>query len=170
MPDVFQFLRQHEIDFQQVEHPPVFTCEEAERLLPPMPGTHSKNLFLWYKKGKRHLLVVVGYEKSVDLKALAASLNIGSLGFASAERLQRVLGVEPGSVSLLGLMNDTQGEVEVILDEKIWAADFLQCHPLVNTATLVISHGGIERFLSATNHAWRVVDVPARTAESKPLE
>jgi Ala-tRNA(Pro) deacylase len=164
MPDIFQFLRQHEIDYLHVEHPPVFTCEEAARLLPPMPGIPSKNLFLWYKKGRGHLLVVVGYDKSVDLKALAALLNIKNLGLAAPERLKKLLAVEPGSVSLLALINDTQGQVEVVLDEKIWEADHLQCHPLFNSATLVISHAGMERFLAATNHTWRVVNVPARQA------
>jgi Ala-tRNA(Pro) deacylase len=168
MSDLFAFLAQHGIDFQRVDHPPVFTVEEAERLLPPMPGMHTKNLFLWFKKRKRHLLVVVGYEKAVDLKALAAMLGIGNIGFASPERLKRVLGVEPGSVSLLGLVNDTELEVEVILDEKIWAANALLCHPLVNSATLVISHAGIERFLTATNHTWRVIDVPARRSVRTP--
>jgi Ala-tRNA(Pro) deacylase len=165
MPDIFQFLREQAIDYWQVEHPPVFTSDEAARLLPPMPGIPSKNLFLWYKKGRGHILVVVPHDKSVDLKALATVLDIKNLGLASAERLQKILQVEPGSVSLLALVNDTLGKVEVVLDEPIWAAGHLQCHPLFNTTTLVLSHTDMQRFLAATNHTFRVVNVPARTSD-----
>jgi len=165
MPDIFEFLRQHHLEYLRVEHPPVFTSEEAARLLPPMPGIPSKNLFLWYRKGRGHILVVVPYDKSVDLKALATTLDIKNLGLASADRLQKVLQVEPGSVSLLALINDVQGQVEVVLDAPIWQADHLQCHPLYNTETLVFSHADMERFLSATNHTWRIVDVPARPSD-----
>jgi Ala-tRNA(Pro) deacylase len=83
--------------------------------------------------------------------------------------LQKILGVEPGSVSLLALINDPQGQVEVVLDEKIWQADHLQCHPLFNTATVVLTHADIQRFLKATNHTWRIVDIPARTSNEIPL-
>jgi Ala-tRNA(Pro) deacylase len=77
--------------------------------------------------------------------------------------LKSLLGVDPGAVTLLGLMNDKEGKVDVILDEAIWKADALQAHPLVNTATLVIPHDGIVKFLEMTGHAPRVLKVPARS-------
>ncbi|HPC48199.1 MAG TPA: YbaK/EbsC family protein, partial [Deltaproteobacteria bacterium] len=82
--------------------------------------------------------------------------------FASPRRLMELLGLEPGSVTLLGVINDTRGAVEVVVDEELWHEEALQCHPLVNTSTLVISRDGIERFLAAVNHTPRIVDVPAR--------
>lgn len=162
MDDIYAFLDRHEITCQKFEHPAVFTCEEAERLCPPMPGAHTKNLFLRDRKGTRHLLIVVGYEKKVDLKGLVDLCGVDKLSFASPERLMQYLGVEPGSATLLGLVNDHEHAVEVIFDEVIWQADALQCHPLVNTATLVIPHEGIEKFLQATGHAYKVVRVPER--------
>src|SRR3989339_1833630 len=105
MADIEAFLTDHGIPFQRFDHPAVFTCEQAERIAPPMPGTHTKNLFLRDRKGARHLLVVVGYEKNVDLKALTALIGVDKLSFASPERLKTYLGVEPGAVSLLGLVN-----------------------------------------------------------------
>ena len=162
MLDIYDFLKRHGIAFEKFDHPAVFTCEEAEKLCPPMPGSHTKNLFLRDRKGERHFLVVVGYRKLVDLKGLTKVLGAHQLSFASPERLLKHLGVEPGAATLLGLAADSGGAVEVFLDEEIWQADALQCHPLINTATLVLSHADIERFLEATHHAARVISVPER--------
>lgn len=161
MPDIYSFLQNHSIEYRRFDHPAVFTCEEAERLCPDMPGVSLKNLFLRDKNGHRHFLVVVGYDKNADLKGLKELLQVSKLSFASADRLQKYLGVTPGSVSLLGLINDTGHAVEVIIDEKLWGQDF-QCHPLVNTASLVISNEGIQRFLKTTGHAYRLLTVPSR--------
>ena len=163
--DIYQFLTDHDIGYERHDHPPVFTCEEAERLVPDMPAAKTKNLFLRDRKGRRHFLVVVGYEKAVDLKALCPLLGASKLGFASPERLKKYLGVEPGSVSVLGLVNDVGQEVEVIVDEGLWRADALRCHPLVNTSTLVISRDGIRHFLEVTGHQVRILDVPNRTED-----
>lgn len=163
MTDIYAFLKTHKISYESFNHPAVFTCEEAERLCPKMPGVPVKNLFLRSKDKKRHLLVVVGYDTRVDLNGLGKILCISSLGFSSTKRMQKYLGVEPGSVTLLGLANDPEHAVEVIFDQGIWGQS-LQCHPLVNTATLVISADGIERFLKATGHAYRVMEMPKRTA------
>ena len=160
--DIYQFLAEHDIAYQRYDHPPVYTCEEAEWLVPDMPAAKTKNLFLRDRKGRRHFLVVVGYEKSVDLKALCPLLGVSKLGFGSPERLQRYLGVDPGSVSILGLVNDVDGEVEVIVDEDLWGAEAFRCHPLVNTSTLDISRDDIQRFLEITGHRGRVLNVPGR--------
>lgn len=161
--EIYQFLAEHGIEYERHDHPPVFTCEEAERLVPPMPAAKTKNLFLRDRKGRRHFLVVVGYEKAVDLKALTALLGVSKLGFASPARLEKYLGVDPGSVSILGLVNDVDGEVEVVVDEDLWEAEALRCHPLVNTSTLVISREDMQRFLELTGHRVQVLDVPGRS-------
>ena len=69
--DIYEFFSEHGVDFERHDHPPVFTVEEAVRLVPELPAAHTKNLFLRDKKGRRHVLVVVGYDKTVDLKGLA---------------------------------------------------------------------------------------------------
>lgn len=160
--DIYQFLADHGIEYERYDHPAVFTCEQAERLVPDMPAAKTKNLFLRDRKGRRHFLVVVGYEKSVDLKGLTALLGVRKLGFASPERLRRYLGVDAGSVSILGLMNDVDRAVEVIVDEGLWDAEAFRCHPLVNTSTLAISRDDIQRFLEITSHQARILDVPGR--------
>ncbi|MCJ7435895.1 MAG: prolyl-tRNA synthetase associated domain-containing protein [Anaerolineales bacterium] len=158
--DIYHFLASHSIPYERVDHPAVYTCEQAEQLVPPMLGTDTKNLLVRDKKGRRHFLVVVGYEKTVDLKALSPLLDVNGLSFASPERLMKYLGIEPGSVSLLAIVNDSECAVEVIVDEKIWQADVLKCHPLVNTSTLAIRRIDIEKILTVTGHRWRVLSVP----------
>ena len=159
--DLDAFLRSHGINAQRHAHPPVMTVEESERLVPKLPGAKTKNLFLRDKKGARHFLATVPHDLPVDLNALGAALAAGRLGFASPERLARHLGVTPGSVSLLALVNDAAGAVEFVLDRALWDAPAVQAHPLVNDATMVIAHADLERFLAATGHVPRVLDVPA---------
>ncbi len=162
MTDIYAFLDAERIPYERFDHPPVYTVAEAERLVPPLPATHTKNLFLRDRRGERHFLVVVGFEKMVDLKGLARLLGVRKLGFGSPERLRRYLGVEPGAVSLLALVNDEAGAVEVVIDRPLWEARALACHPLVNTSTLTIARADMARFLRATGHSPRLVDVPWR--------
>jgi Ala-tRNA(Pro) deacylase len=140
----------------------VFTCEQAERLVPDLPAAKTKNLFLRDNKGRRHFLVIVGHEKTVDLKALRDLLGSSKLSLGSAERLQKYLGVTPGAVSLFALVNDVNKEVELIFDKELWQARTFRFHPLVNTSTLVISRENIERFLGVTGHEIQILKVPGR--------
>lgn len=148
------------IGYLRVDHPAVFTCDEATAVVPPLPGARTKNLFLRDGKGRRHFLVVVAQDKRVDLKALAALLDAKGLMLASDERLLRHLGVTPGAVSILALINDAAREVELVVDRDVWSAAAVLAHPLVNTATLVIARGDLERFLAHTGHSARVVTLP----------
>ncbi|HSV17498.1 MAG TPA: prolyl-tRNA synthetase associated domain-containing protein [Casimicrobiaceae bacterium] len=154
------FLARHGIVVPRHEHPAVMTVEESERLVPPLPGAKTKNLFLRDRKGARHFLVTVPHDVAVDLAALGIALDAGRLGFASPDRLARHLHITPGSVSLLALCNDADGAVEFVIDRALWDAPAVQAHPLVNTATMIVSHTDLERFLAATGHAPRIVDVP----------
>ena len=158
--DLTQFLRTHGINAVRHEHPAVMTVEESLRLVPKLPGSKSKNLFLRDKKGRRHFLVTVRHDIAVDLDALAAVLGVSGVGFASAERLQKYLGLKAGSVSLLGLVNDEAHAVEFFIDRVLWNAEAVHAHPLVNTATMVVPHADLERFLAATGHVPRVIDIP----------
>lgn len=159
---LMEFLEQHGIRPPRHEHPPVMTVEESLRLVPKFPGAKTKNLFLRDKKGRRHFLVTVPHDKAVDIDALADAIGVNGLGFGSEERLSKYLGIKPGSVSLLALVNDEARAVELVLDKALWDAEAVHAHPLVNTATMVIPHADLERFLAATGHQPRVLDVPAK--------
>lgn len=153
------------IAYDRYDHQPVFTCDEAERAMPAGLGSaHTKNLFLRDHKGRRHWLLVTLCEKQVDLRAFGERVAGERVSFASAERLEKYLGVTPGSVTILGLVNDRDRAVELLVDADVWAFDRWQAHPLTNTATLVIPREGVERFLEMTGHRPRIVDVPTRAA------
>ena len=160
MTDFFIFLDTHDIAYVRHDHPAVYTVEEADRLVPELPGAKTKNLFLRDDKGKRHFLVLVPSDKRVNLKALTAVLGVKRISFGSPKRLKKHLGIEPGAVSLLAVYNDSDHKVEVFMDRDLWAAESFLFHPLVNTSTLVIKKADIERFLEATGHALSIVTVP----------
>jgi Ala-tRNA(Pro) deacylase len=162
MSDFYQFLEEHRIAYERHDHPPVYTVEEARRLVPPLPAVKTKNLFLRDKKGQRHFLVVVPADKRVDIKALPRVVGSDRLSFGSAERLKKYLGVEPGAVTLFAIFNDPLYKVELIVDESLWEAEAFQFHPLVNTSTLVISRENLRRFIAKTGHEVRLLDIPSQ--------
>ena len=140
------------IGFERYDHAPVFTCEEAEAAVPDTGAVHTKNLFLRDKRGRRHVLLVTTCATTVNVKQFAKQVDADNLSFGSPERLMRYLGVTPGSVTVLGLANDTERGVEVVIDDAVWSAPRLHAHPLVNSATLVLTHDGLTRFLEHTGH------------------
>ncbi len=163
--DLFARLGHLEIKVTTVTHPPVFTVGESAALRGPIPGCHTKNLFLRNKKG-RMFLVVCGESRKIDLKALGVLLGAGRLSFGSAERLMRYLGVIPGAVTPFAVVNDTDREVDVVLDRELLACDTLNFHPLDNTMTTAIGASDLLRFLEAEGHPPTVVDFEA--AASRP--
>jgi Ala-tRNA(Pro) deacylase len=145
---VLEALDRLGIPYVRHEHPPVATVEEAEKHWAGLQGTHCKNLFLRNYKGNHHYLVIAPVTRGIDLKKLTAELGEDRLSFASAERLKRWLGVEPGSVSPFGLLNDEAHQVRVICDLSLKASACLGFHPNINTATLEVGLADFEKFLA----------------------
>lgn len=158
---VKSFLEQHNISHQWFDHAAVFTCAESELISAHIPGRESKNLFLRNNKGDRHALVCVPAEKKVDLKALAKEIGFVGIGFASPERLQRCLDLKPGSVTLLGVLNDHDRMVEFYIDEEVWAAGIIRCHPLINTATVAMSCAMLSALFQAKERSFICRPVPS---------
>ncbi|MEC9382869.1 MAG: prolyl-tRNA synthetase associated domain-containing protein [SAR324 cluster bacterium] len=159
MKDIYDFLEANQVEYERHDHEAVFTVEESKKLSPELEGASTKNLFLRDKKGSRHFLVTVPEDKQVDLKALSGKLDCSRLSFASPERLKTHLGIEPGSVSLLALANDNENKVEAFIDQDIWQAEAILCHPLVNTSTLVIPREDMGQFLEKTGHGVKLIEV-----------
>lgn len=127
---VYDALDKLKIKYEVVEHEPVHTMEDMDRLGLPEKGTLCKNLFLRDSKGKRHFLVTCEESKKVDLKSLGRQLGGGNLSFASEDRLEKYLGLKQGSVSPFGLMNDTDHAVEFFIDKDLSRCKSLGIHPL----------------------------------------
>jgi Ala-tRNA(Pro) deacylase len=159
--DLLAYLRAEGIPFEYTAHPPVYTCAEADQYRPALPGVHTKNLFLRDRRGRFYLLMT-DCARSVDLKALSQALPASKLHFGSPAELQARLGVLPGAVTVLALVNDPAGAVELLIDSAVWPQPAYLCHPLVNTATLTLARADLERFFRLTGHVPRVLDVPLR--------
>ena len=138
--------------YQRIEHPAVFTCEEADKHHAGIKAVSTKNLFLCDKKKRHYFLVVTSCERTVRLDELKERLGVSHLRFGSESDLMRLLGVGRGSVTMMGLVNDTAHEVALWIDSEIWGGEQFMCHPLVNTATLVLSKAELERFFALTGH------------------
>ena len=158
--ELYHFLDEHQISYEKFDHSPVYTVEESKKLSPTMSGGKTKNLFVRDKKGKHHILLTVEQDKRVDLKKVSELIGYGRLSFCSPERLLKFLGVEPGSVSLLGILNDQAGEVEILIDEDLWKEQYLLCHPLVNTSTLRLGREELVKLFQLSGHPFRLLPIP----------
>jgi Ala-tRNA(Pro) deacylase len=158
--DLFAYLDGLGVAHTTLEHPAVFRVGEGVAELEALPGGHSKNLFLEDARGAL-ILVSALQETRIDLKALPATIGSGRLSFGRPERLAAALGVTPGSVTALALVNDEARQVALLLDAALAAADLVNFHPLVNTATTALSQAGFRRFLAAIGVTSRIVDFAA---------
>ena len=158
--ELYHFLDEHQISYEKFDHSPVYTVEESKKLSPAMSGGKTKNLFVRDKKGKHHILLTVEQDKRVDLKKVSEFIGYGRLSFCSPERLHKYLGVEPGSVSLLGILNNQAGEVEILIDEDLWKEQYLFCHPLVNTSTLRLGREELVKLFQLSGHPFRLLPIP----------
>lgn len=166
MDDIYVELANIGVAYERYDHAPVFTCDEAAAAVPDVDAVQTKNLFLRDKRGRRHVLLVTTCAKAVDVKRFAGQIDADHLSFGSAERLAKYLGVTPGSVTVLGLIADTTNAVELYVDADVWHAGKWRCHPLINSATLVLSRADIEKFLTRTGHTPHVLTVETRTARA----
>lgn len=135
---LFPLLNSAGSAYQLFEHPPVFTVEDAQRYCTHIPGAQVKNLFLRDKKKTSYILLTVKDEKRVDLLALSEQLGLGRLSFVKSEELIAILGVQPGSVTPLAIINDQSGGVKQFFDSDLLKEEYICIHPMVNTATISI--------------------------------
>jgi Ala-tRNA(Pro) deacylase len=161
-PELLAWLDQTGILYQRTEHPPVYTCEQADQYRPIMDGVSTKNLFLRGRREQRYHLVMTACEKRPDMKALGKQIGESKLHFGSKEMLMDLLGVEPGAVTVLGLINDSEHHIDLWIDAEIWDQSHFLCHPLVNTATLALTKAALERFFSLTGHVSNIIPIEQR--------
>ncbi len=157
---VFEYLRQSGIAYECHEHPAAPTVEIARQYWADMPGVqHCKNLFFRNHKGNRHYLVIFDCDRNLAIRDLEQRLGQGKLSFASEERMMKYLGLSPGSVSLFGLINDTENHVHLFLDRNLEKAGKISFHPNDNTASLVITAEGFRLFLARCGNRYEYVDL-----------
>jgi Ala-tRNA(Pro) deacylase len=152
MINIYNFLAENKIEFIEYKHEAVFTAEEAKTKASHVPGQQTKNLFLCDDKKRRFYLITTFDEKRADLKKLSVFLNEKSLRFAPADKLFEFLGITPGSVSPLGLVNDTNKIVKFYLDEDLLKLNEIYVHPNTNTATVCFKITDFKKTIFLTGH------------------
>ena len=149
------------IPFEAHEHAAVFTVEESRNIDADIPGAHTKNLFL-KDAGGAFWLVTVPAEARVDLKALPAAIGCKRVSFGIAGDMDRLLGITPGSVTPLAMINAQPESVTVVLDRSIAEAKRMNIHPLRNTGTLGLSGKHVLALLRHWGHEPHVAEIPKK--------
>ena len=154
-----KILEELGIKFQMLEHAAVYTVEESRRLkiFEKLDGQPCKNLFLKNKRGEYFLLVLPA-DKRADLKVVAKLLNLPRLSFASEEELEKILGLQTGAVSPLGIINDAQKKVRLIFDAELQGKNLL-LHPNKNTATISLPFEDLTKIIFHTEHSYSLVEL-----------
>lgn len=158
-PELYRILDQLGISYDYYEHPAAPTIGEALKNWKNIDSTHCKNIFLRNHKGDRHYLVILEHVGEVGIHDLEKRLKQGKLSFASGWRLEKYLGLQAGSVSIFGLIHDTEHHVYVFLDENLKKAKRLSFHPNDNTASLVISGGDFMKFLNWSGNSFEFLQL-----------
>jgi Ala-tRNA(Pro) deacylase len=154
---LYVILNSLQISFEYYEHPPVPTVREAAIYWKEIAAQHCKNIFFRNHKGDRHYLVILDFSKDIVINDLEKRLKQGKLSFASEQRLEKYLGLKPGSVSPFGLVNDKESHVHVFLDNNLQNAEKLSFHPNINTASLVVSNNDFLKFMNWTNNTFEFI-------------
>ena len=147
------------IGYQLIEHPAVFTTEEADKYVEGIEGVRTKTLFLSNKKNTAHYLLVMDGAKRLDMKRLELLIPDRNIHFCSPERLMSKLGLFPGGVSLFGLLNNAEKDVKVLLDRAMLHERFISFHPNVNTRTAIITMDDMFRFIEESGFSYTILDL-----------
>jgi len=147
------------IGYRIIEHPPAMTTEEADRYIEGEEGVKTKTLFLCNKKSKAYYLVVTDGAKPIDMKTLEELIPTKGLHFCSEEKLMNKLGLPAGTVSIFGLLNNEEHDVNIIIDKEILEEKYITFHPNVNTATAFITMEDMFRFFEKTGYEYRILEL-----------
>ena len=156
--EVYDLLEKLEIPFERIDHevaPTIEACHEIDRIL---EAKICKNLFLCNAQKTKFYLLMISGDKKFKTKDLSHQIQSARLSFADAKHMEQYLKVTPGSVSVLGLMNDKEHHVTLLIDQEILKSEILGCHPCINTTSLRIKMSDLlEKFLPYTGHSYTTV-------------
>lgn len=157
---VYDLLDQLQIPFERIDHevvPTIEACQEIDRLL---NAKICKNLFLCNAQKTKFYLLMISGEKKFKTKDLSHQIGSARLSFADAEHMEQYLGVTPGSVTVMGLMNDKENHVRLLIEREVLEAEMFGCHPCINTTSLRMKMSDLlEKFLPYTGHEYTVVEL-----------
>lgn len=157
---VYDLLDSLGIPYERADHDPADTIEDCEKVEEIIGVDICKNLFLCNRQMTKFYMLMMPGKKPFKTKDLSQQIGSARLSFASAEKMEEYLDITPGSVSIMGLANDKDCQVQLLLDREIYESEFVRCHPCINTSTLKIKTSDIlEKYLPAVKHNPVVVDL-----------
>lgn len=161
---VYELLDELGIEYARVDHPAAETMEACEEIEKVLGVEICKNLFLCNRQKTDFYLLMMPGSKPFKTKDITKQLGCARLSFAGAEFMQEFLDITPGSVSVLGLMNDKENRVRLVIDKDILDGEYIGCHPCINTSSLSIkTQNIINKFLPAVTHEPTIVEMPWHT-------
>lgn len=158
---VYDLLDSLKIPFQRTDHEPADTMEACNRIDKILETIICKNLFLCNRQKTEFYLLMMPGDKPFKTKDITKQIGCARLSFADSEYMEEFLHIKPGAVSIMGLMNDTQNRVQLLIDKPVIEADTIGCHPCVNTSSLKLKTKDVfDIFLPAVHHTPIIVDMP----------
>ncbi len=156
--EIYDFLNAEEIEFEATEHQAVYNMEELDALALPYPDRDAKNLFVRDDKKRNYYLITVKGDKKVNLKEFRKAHGLRNLSFASAEDLMAIMGLIPGAVTPLGLLNDEERKVILYLDQE-FGDGLIGIHPNDNTATVWLKAGDLAELIREHGNQVKIVEI-----------
>ena len=158
---VYDLLDALGILFERVDHAAAMTMEDCAEVDQVLGTIICKNLFLCNRQQTNFYLLMMPADKPFHTKDITSQIGSSRLSFASPEFMEQFLDITPGSVSIMGLMNDSNNHVQLLIDRPVIECDKLACHPCINTASILMDTKDVmEKFLPAVRHQAIIVDLP----------
>ena len=159
---VYDLLDNLGVDYQRVDHEAAMTMEACAAIDEAMEATMCKNLLLCNRQCTAFYLLLLPGDKPFKTSVLSKQIGSSRLSFASGEYMERFLDITPGSLSVLGLMNDKERQVQLLIDEEVLSGEYIGCHPCINTSSLRLRTCDLmEKIIPAMGHEPRIVNLPA---------
>ena len=154
----YDFLDALGISYSRIDHAPADTMEICREIDVALEALICKNLFLCNRQGTAFYLLMMPGDKPFRTKELSAQIGSARLSFAGADKMLEYLDILPGAVSVMGLMNDRENNVQLLIDEDVLKGEYVGCHPCVNTSSLRLkTRDVIEKILPKVGHSYRAV-------------
>ena len=158
----YDLLDSLDVHYQRIDHEAAMTMEACAAIDEALDATICKNLLLCNRQCTAFYLLMIPGSKTFKTSVLSKQIGSSRLSFAGAEYMEQFLDITPGSVSVLGLMNDHENHVELLIDEDVLKGEFFGCHPCINTSSLRLKTSDLmERIIPAMGHEPRIVSLPA---------
>lgn len=158
---VYDLLDRLEMDYYRTDHEPAGNMEACNEIDAVLGTVICKNLFLCTANKKKFYLLMMPGDKPFKTKILSRQIQTSRLSFAKPEYMKAYLDIEPGSVSIMGLMNDLDNQVQLVIDEDVLKEEYLGCHPCINTSSLKLkTREVLDKFLPAVHHEALVTNLP----------